>query len=191
MAKSCRRFSTEFELRLVDPYLAGDGSIKGLATTAGIDHSLLLYWINKYRAGELTLDLAREESLAEAEQKVAALERKVGQLTMELELLQGRLIAVPAASNARSSIISGPAASPSSGDLVCSVSRETPTTASSQLDRQWPRWRSGRSPRPRQCGPRRPSLPTTTICARRSAPFDARMPDTHGLPCQRVHRVPH
>lgn len=41
MAKSYRRFSTEFRLRLVESYLARDGSIKGLATQAGIDHSLL------------------------------------------------------------------------------------------------------------------------------------------------------
>ncbi|MCZ8206211.1 transposase [Gemmatimonas sp.] len=49
MAKSYRRFSAEFKLRLVESYLAGDGSIKGLATQAGIDHSLLHYWLNKYR----------------------------------------------------------------------------------------------------------------------------------------------
>lgn len=118
MAKSYRRFSTEFKLRLVESYLAGDGSIKGLATQAGIDHSLLHYWINKYRAGELTLDVAREESLTEAEQKIAALERKVGQLTMELELLKGGLIAVPAPSSARSLIISGPAGSVSGEDVA-------------------------------------------------------------------------
>jgi transposase-like protein len=62
--------------------------MKGLATRAGIDHSLLFYWIKKYRAGELSLDLRREEELVEAEQQIAALERKVGQLTMELELLK-------------------------------------------------------------------------------------------------------
>jgi transposase-like protein len=60
-----------------------------LATQAGIDHSLLHYWLNKYRAGELTLDFALEESLTEAEQKIAALERKVGHPTMELELQKG------------------------------------------------------------------------------------------------------
>jgi len=110
MAKSYRRFSTEFKLQLVEAYLAGEGSIKGLANRAGIDHSLLHYWLGKYRVGELTLDVAREETMREAEQKIAALERKVGQLTMELELLKRGLIAVPERSNARSSIISGPEA---------------------------------------------------------------------------------
>ena len=95
----------------MEAYLAGAGSMKGIATGAAIEHSLLHYWIGKYRAGELSLDVLREETLIESEQKVAALERKVGQLTMELDLLKGGLIAVPAMSNARSLIISGPAAS--------------------------------------------------------------------------------
>lgn len=95
----------------MEAYLAGAGSMKGIATGAGIEHSLLHYWIGKDRDGELSLDVLREETLIESEQKVAALERKVGQLTMELDLLKGGLIAVPAMSNARSLIISGPAAS--------------------------------------------------------------------------------
>ncbi|MBK6488512.1 MAG: transposase [Gemmatimonadetes bacterium] len=118
MHKTYRRFSTEFKLQLVEAYLAGEGSIKGLANRAGLDHSLLHYWIGKYRAGELSLDVAREETMLEAEQKIAALERKVGQLTMELELLRKGLIAVPALNNARSSIISGPTASASKEDVA-------------------------------------------------------------------------
>jgi len=118
MGKSYRRFSTEFKLQLVEACLAGEGSIKGLANGAGIDHSLLHYWLNKYRAGELSLDVAREENLVESAQKIAALERKVGQLTMELDLLKKGPIAVPAMSNARSSIISGPAASAPSEDVA-------------------------------------------------------------------------
>ncbi len=115
MAKAYQRFSAEFKLRLVESYLAEDRSLKGLATQAGIDHSLLHYWVKRYHAGELTLDIAREEAITEAELKIAALERKVGQLMMELELLKGGLIAVPATSNERLSIISGPVGSPSGG----------------------------------------------------------------------------
>lgn len=111
MRKTYRRFSSAFKLQLVEAYLAGDGSLKGLAKEAGIDHSLLHYWLRKYHAGELSLDLVREESMAETAVQIAALERKVGQLTMELDLLKRGLIAVPARNNARSSIISGPGAS--------------------------------------------------------------------------------
>lgn len=110
MRKTYRRFSTEFKLRLVESYLAGDGSMKGLAMKAGINHSLLSYWIGQHREGRLSVELRREEELIEAEEQIAGLERKVGQLTMELDLLKRGLISVPGTSSERSSIISGPAA---------------------------------------------------------------------------------
>lgn len=73
-----RRYSTEFKLRLVEAYLAGEGSAKGLAAEHGISHTLILIWTEKYRKGELTLDVQREEQLQEYQQHIAALERKVG-----------------------------------------------------------------------------------------------------------------
>lgn len=41
MAKSYRRLSTEFKLRLMESYSAGDGSTQGLADQAGLGHSPL------------------------------------------------------------------------------------------------------------------------------------------------------
>ena len=46
---------------MVEAYLAGEGGLKGLATKAGVDHSLVHYWLKQYHAGELSLDLLREE----------------------------------------------------------------------------------------------------------------------------------
>jgi hypothetical protein len=66
----------------------------------------------------LTLDVQREEQLQESALKIAALERKVGQLTMELDLLKKGLAVRPPASNGSSSIISGPGASPSRGGVT-------------------------------------------------------------------------
>ena len=106
-----RRYSTEFKLRLVEAYLAGEGSAKGLATQHGISHSLVLIWAEKYRKGELTLDVQREEQIQEYEQKILALERKVGQLTMELDLVKKRLSSQPPPTSELPSIISGPGAS--------------------------------------------------------------------------------
>ena len=34
-SKTYRRFSTEFKLGVLEAYLVGEGSLKGLATTAG------------------------------------------------------------------------------------------------------------------------------------------------------------
>ncbi len=110
-----RRYSTEFKLRLGEAYLAGEGRAKGLATEHGICHSLLRIWAEKDRKGELTVDVQREEQVLEYAQKIAALERKVGQLPMELDLLTQGLAAAPSPSNGSSSIISGPGAAPSRG----------------------------------------------------------------------------
>ena len=117
-SKTYRRFSTEFTLGVVEPYLAGEGSLKALATKAGVDHSLGHSWLKKYHAGELSLDLPREKQLVETDRHIAALERKVGQLTMELDLLKRRLIAAPAMSSERSLIISGPVASAPGVDVA-------------------------------------------------------------------------
>ena len=50
--------------------------------------------------------------------KIAALERKIGQLTMELDVMKKRALIRPSQQGARPSIISGPGASPSDGDVA-------------------------------------------------------------------------
>jgi transposase-like protein len=40
MAMTHRQFSTELKLGIVEAYLAGVDSLNGLATKAGVDHSL-------------------------------------------------------------------------------------------------------------------------------------------------------
>src|SRR3989337_1893421 len=92
-----RRYSTEFKLQLVEAYLAGEGNAHGLAQEHGIGHSLILMWAGKYRKGKLTLDVQREAQIQDYELKIATLERKVGQLTMELDLLKrGLAVGLPA-----------------------------------------------------------------------------------------------
>ena len=125
MRKTYRRFSTEFELRLVEAFLAGEGSMKGLATQAGINHSLLHYWLGKYREGTLSLDVRREEELVEAEQPIAGLERKVGQLTMELDLLKRGLISVLEMNSAYSRVIRPPIPIESGHLIRCNPARHS------------------------------------------------------------------
>jgi transposase-like protein len=95
---STRRFvrhSTEFKIRLVQSYLAGEGTIKGIARQHGIYHNLFRLWVEEY------------------ETQIAALERKVGQLTMEIDILK-KLRERTSQSEETPSVISGPAVSPSS-----------------------------------------------------------------------------
>ena len=66
----------------------------------------------------MTLHVQREEQRQDYELKIAGLERKVGQLTMELDLLKKGLAVGSPASNRSSSIISGPGASPSRGGVA-------------------------------------------------------------------------
>jgi transposase len=112
MGRTYRRYSTEFKLRLVERFLAGEGNIKQLTAEAGIERSLLYFWVKKYERGELTVEAHYEADLQDAAAKIAALERKVGQLTMELDFVKRGLIAVPATNSARSSITSGPKGCP-------------------------------------------------------------------------------
>ncbi len=113
-----RRYSTEFKIQLVQAYLDGEGSVRAVAGRHGIGHSLLGIWIQKYEAGELTDELHLREQVGEYEAKIASLERKVGQLTMELDVMKKRALTPPQATDVPRSIISGPAASPSSEDAA-------------------------------------------------------------------------
>ncbi len=109
------RHSTEFKVRLVQSYLAGEGTIKGLARQHGVYHSLLRLWVEKYRKGHFDAKEAVVEKVEEYEAKISALERKVGQLTMEVDILK-KLRERTSLPEGTPSVISGPAVSQSSKD---------------------------------------------------------------------------
>jgi transposase-like protein len=73
-----RRHGMEFKLRIVQAYLNGEGSIKGIARWHDISHNLLRIWLEKHRRGELTEEGDRKERIRDCEVKIATLERKVG-----------------------------------------------------------------------------------------------------------------
>ena len=67
----------------------------------------------EYEAGELASDGPAKSDRRAYEAKIAGLERKVGQLTMELDLLKKGLISARRASGGTSSVVSGPKAAAS------------------------------------------------------------------------------
>ena len=77
--------------------------------------NLIQLWLTQYDRGELGDEEVEASALVEYEAKIAALERKVGQLTMELDLLKKAPRLRPANSNESSSIVSGPTVVPSDG----------------------------------------------------------------------------
>jgi len=111
-----RRYSVEFKLQLVREYLTGQGSLKGIASRYDLNHSVLIYWLKKHQRGELDDDDHLADQVHEYEAQIASLERKVGQLTMELDALKKGLRGLPAPPAGALSRISGPSVSPSSED---------------------------------------------------------------------------
>jgi len=108
-------YSTEFKIRLVQAFLSGEGTVKGLARQHSIGPSLLRLWIEKYRRGHYEEKEILVEKINEYEAKIAALERKVGQLTMEADILK-KLRGPTSPLDGMPSVISGPAVFPSQKD---------------------------------------------------------------------------
>lgn len=109
-----RRHSTTFKLELVRSYLNGEGGYKTIARIHDISHALLMLWVEKYQRGDLTEEVEDADNAREYEAKIAALERKIGQLVMELDLLKKRTPTLPSAETL--SIVSGPLTVPSGKD---------------------------------------------------------------------------
>jgi transposase-like protein len=117
MARRYRSYSLEFKRTIVQQYLEGAASAHGLARQHRLSAALIHYWAKQFAAGELEgsvgEDLERRELLA----RVALLERKVGQLLMQNELLKKTLPRSRSANGASCSIVSGPARSVSEKDV--------------------------------------------------------------------------
>jgi transposase len=103
-----RRHPTELKIRLAESYLNGEGSLKGIAKAHDISHNLLMIWVDKYRRGDLSDEVDFVEKQRTYEAHIAALERKIGQLTIEVDALKKRQQRIPPAADTVS-IISGPA----------------------------------------------------------------------------------
>jgi transposase len=83
-----RTFSFEFKRQVARGFLEGRAGMHELARRHNLSHNLIRLWIQKYEAGDLTGEVGDAVRSAEYDSKIAALERKVGQLTMELDLLK-------------------------------------------------------------------------------------------------------
>ena len=102
-----RTYTVEFKRRMAEEHLGGV-SLNELARRHDISRELLRTWVKKYEAGEFASDGPTRPDRRAYEAKIAGLERKVGQLTMELDLLKRGLISARRPSGARSSVVSGP-----------------------------------------------------------------------------------
>jgi transposase len=82
-----RTYTVEFKRQVAEEHLGGV-SLNELARRPDISRELLRTWVKKYEAGEFAGDGPVRPDRRAYEAKIAGLERKVGQLTMELDLLK-------------------------------------------------------------------------------------------------------
>ena len=107
-----RTYTVEFKRRVAEEHLGGDASLSGLARRHDISRELLRTWVKKHEAGEFAGDGPPRADGRAYEAEIASLERTVGQLTMELDLLKRGLTSARRASGAPASVVSGPKPAP-------------------------------------------------------------------------------
>jgi transposase len=103
-----RRHSPQFKLQVCQQIRSGDIGRREAQRHYNVSANLIQYWLTLYDRGELGQDEADAALIVDYEAKIAALERKVGQLTMELDLLKKTPRLRLGNSDEASSIISGP-----------------------------------------------------------------------------------
>jgi transposase len=115
MAKH-RSYSVEFKRQVAQEYIAGE-TLHRLAKRHDLSRNLIRIWVAKYEDGAFDDDTRAADLLQEYEAKIAALERMVGRQALEIELLKGALRNTPRPRSATTSVITGPAVSPSQQDV--------------------------------------------------------------------------
>ncbi|SIR40365.1 Transposase and inactivated derivatives [Rhizobium sp. RU35A] len=103
-----RRHSTPFKLQLCQDIRNGVIGRRDAQRTYGVSANLIQLWLTQFDRGELNDEEAEASVIAEYEAHIAALERKVGQLTMELDLAKKTPRQPGAGGNEKCSIVTGP-----------------------------------------------------------------------------------
>ncbi len=110
-----RRHSTPFKLQFCQDIRAGVLGRRDAQRVHRLSANLIQLWLTQFDRGELASEEAKASVIAEYEARIAALERKVGQLTMELDLVKETPRPPSVTDSERFSIVTGPEAAPSGG----------------------------------------------------------------------------
>lgn len=114
MAKH-RSHSVQFKRQVAQEFIAGE-TLHSLSSRHDVSRNLIRIWVRKFEAGAFDDDAQAADLLQDYEAKIAALERMVGRQALEIEFLKGALKSAPRPRSASTSVITGPAASPSQKD---------------------------------------------------------------------------
>lgn len=110
-----RRHSAQFKLQLCQEIRSGGLGRRDAQQKYRLSANLIQLWLTRFDRGELVGEEVEAAMAVDYEAKIAALERKVGQLTMALDLLKKTPRLRLVSDNENSSIVSGPKAAPSDG----------------------------------------------------------------------------
>jgi len=103
-----RRHSPHFKLQLCTDIRSGAIGRRDAQQKYRLSANLIQLWLSQFDQGELNQEEAAASLIDEYAAKIAALERKVGQLTMEIDLLKKTPRPPGALSNDESLIVTGP-----------------------------------------------------------------------------------
>jgi len=81
-----RKFSLEFKKQVVEELIGGVSTLAQLSRRHEIAASLIQTWRKKYSAGEMTMGVSKTDPTLLA--RIGELEKMVGRLTMENDLLK-------------------------------------------------------------------------------------------------------
>ncbi len=107
-----RSHSAVFKRQVAEEFIAGE-TLHALSKRHDISRQLIRIWVGKLEVGALDDDVQAADLIQEYEARIAALERLVGRQALELKLLKGALQHARRPRSVSTSVVTGPAASPS------------------------------------------------------------------------------
>ena len=101
---------------MAQDYLAGE-TLHSLARRHDLSRNLIRIWIQKFESGAFDDEAAAADTIEAYEARIAVLERLVGRQALEIEFLKGALKHGLRFRSVTTSVVTGPAASPSQKDV--------------------------------------------------------------------------
>lgn len=83
-----RRHSPQFKIQICSDIRSRKLGRREALKTHNLSANLMQMWLGKFDRGELDREDAAASTVTEYDAQISALERKIGQLTMELDLLK-------------------------------------------------------------------------------------------------------
>ena len=84
-----RTYPVAFKRQLAQEFLAGDVALHALARRHEVSRNLIRVWVEKYERGDFDGEHEAADLLEHYEARIASLERLVGRLALENEMLKG------------------------------------------------------------------------------------------------------